>query len=137
MSENMKNERKRFDKHIRAAFRGEKTDRIVWQPRFPDWYDHNHIWGLNETNYKSSTKTEIPREFWGADLLDCYDLFDASPRYFGEGWPGLGQWPPYKPFDLGPGVWERMHIFYTEENPDADITHQWGTDDDPRKELHQ
>jgi hypothetical protein len=117
-----------FDERIRAVFNDKSVEKTVWQPRFPDWYDHNHIWELNEQNHTNITKTSIPREFWGADPLECYELFQASPRYFGEGWPGLGQWPPFAPINLGQGVWPRMNIFYTEETPDAEIIHQWGTD---------
>ena len=128
MDENQQTDLRPFDERIRATFRGETMEKVVWQPRFPDWYDHNHIWKLTEQNHDQLTKTQIPKEFWGADPLGCYDLFQGCPRYFGEGWPGLGQWPPYAPFDLGPGVWPRMNIFYAEETLDSEVEHQWGTD---------
>jgi hypothetical protein len=130
MSDNIPSDHPPFDVRIRATFHDKSVGQTVWQPRFPDWYIHNHIWALNEQNHTKLIMTLIPREFWGADPIECYDIFQASPRYFGEGWPGLGDWPPFAPFGLRSGFLSRMSIFYCEETPDAEIMHQWGTDNE-------
>jgi len=58
-----------------AAFRGERTDEVVWQPRLAHWY---------EVNKRRGT---LPERYRDMDLLRIYDEIGATPRsyhYFNE-----------------------------------------------------
>jgi len=55
---------------ILAVFRGEKTDKVVWQPRIDHWYDVNKALGT------------LPERYKGKELLEIYDDLGASPRTY-------------------------------------------------------
>lgn len=55
---------------ILAVFRGEKVDKVVWQPRIDHWYDVNKALGT------------LPEKYRGKELLEIYDDLGASPRTY-------------------------------------------------------
>jgi len=55
---------------ILAVFRGEKIDKVVWQPRIDHWYDVNKALGT------------LPERYEGKGLLEIYDDLGASPRTY-------------------------------------------------------
>ncbi len=107
---------KTFAVRQKATFRHESVEHIVWQPRFSDWYHQNHIIQLHkdmspDQAAKLATKCpDLPREVYGMEQWEVYDYLDASPRYPGECWPGMG-------------------FFYDKGNPAADIKHKTVTDE--------
>ncbi|HMF34744.1 MAG TPA: hypothetical protein VKK79_25200 [Candidatus Lokiarchaeia archaeon] len=106
-----------FEERELATFRHEPVERIVWQPRFSDWYRQNHIHELrrdmpSERIAELASKCpDLPPDVYGMEEVEIYDFLNASPRYPGECWPSMG-------------------FFYTKGNPDADIQHEWVTDPD-------
>lgn len=53
-----------------AVFRGERTGRVLWQPRLEYWYNYNLAAGT------------MPPHLQGMSLYDLYDYCHASVRYF-------------------------------------------------------
>jgi hypothetical protein len=106
---------KTFAERQDRTFRHQPVDKIVWQPRFSDWYRQNHIIKLRRSMTPDQIATfqlkcpDLPPDVYGLELDEVYDYLDASPRYPGECWPGIS-------------------FFHTEGNPDADIKHSWTTD---------
>jgi hypothetical protein len=72
-----------------ATLRHESHDRIVFQPRFMFWYSGNQVYSLTEAN-AGNAPSDVPRKYWGQEIIDIYDDLDASPRYAGEVLPGVG-----------------------------------------------
>ncbi len=113
----MKSSIRTFEERERATFRHESVERIVWQPRFSDWYRQNHIHQLRKDMPPVKIAElapmcpDLPPEIFGMEHVEVYDFLNASPRYPGECWPGIG-------------------FFYTKGNPDAKIDHKWVTDPD-------
>lgn len=105
-----------FVERQNATFRHERVERIVWQPRFSDWYAQNHIHNLRRDMTPEQIKTlafrcpDLPKEVYGMELDEIYDYLHASPRYPGECWPTIG-------------------FFQISGNPDAQIESQWATDE--------
>jgi hypothetical protein len=106
---------KTFEKRQIDTFRHKKVDKIVWQPRFSDWYGQNHIHQLRKGMAPDQIKKlapkcpDLPPEIYGMEHVEVYDYLNASPRYPGECWPSMG-------------------FFGTLHNPDAKIEHRWNTD---------
>ncbi len=106
-----------FEERQRATFRHDPVERIVWQPRFSDWYRQNHIHQLRKDMPPAKIAElapkcpDLPSEIYGMEEVEVYDFLNASPRYPGECWPGIG-------------------FFWTMGNPAADIKHEWVTDAD-------
>jgi len=57
---------------ILATFRGEPTDRIVWQPRLEHWYHYNRKMG------------SLPERYAEMELVEVYDDVGCSIRYAGR-----------------------------------------------------
>jgi hypothetical protein len=93
------------------------VERIVWQPRFSDFYHQNHIYELKKgMTLKDVAKfnikcSDLPPEIYGMEHVEIYDYLNASPRYPGECWPSMG-------------------FFGHTPNPNPDIQHKWNTDKD-------
>nr|MDO8118057.1 hypothetical protein [Candidatus Sigynarchaeota archaeon] len=100
-----------FEERQIATFKHEPVERVVWQPRFSDWYHQNHIHALkpsiSDADYaKQGFKCpDLPREVFGMEPWEIYDFLNASPRYPGECWGGMG-------------------FFSTRGNPNAGIKHE-------------
>ncbi len=111
------NDIRTFEERQLATFKHEPVERIVWQPRFSDWYIQNHIYQLRpDMNPKQLASynlkcPDLPTEIYGMELVEIYDYLEASPRYPGECWPSMG-------------------FFGTKSNPDADIQHHYRTDEE-------
>lgn len=75
-----------------ATFAYKPVERIVWQPRFSDWYHQNHIFQLKKSEYprKDLKCPDLDQAVYGMELHEIYEYLDASPRYPGECWPMLG-----------------------------------------------
>lgn len=105
-----------FEERQKATFRHEPVERIVWQPRFSDWYGQNHVFQLQrdmppeKISALVSKCPDLPEDIYGMEAWEIYDFLNASPRYPGECWPG-------------------MFFFYDKGNPDVKIEHQWVTDE--------
>ncbi|MFX0099873.1 MAG: uroporphyrinogen decarboxylase family protein [Candidatus Hodarchaeota archaeon] len=105
-----------FEERQKATFEHKSVERIVWQPRFSDWYGKNCIHQLRpsmspEELAKFNLKCpDLPKAIFGMDHVEVYDYLNASPRYPGECWPGMG-------------------FFYSKPNPDAEITRKTVIDD--------
>jgi hypothetical protein len=114
----MTNEKKTFAARQKATFQHKPVERIVWQPRFSDWYHQNHVLQLRKDMSadqiaKLVTKCpDLPKDIYGMEPWEIYDYLDASPRYPGECWGGMG-------------------FFYDKGNTDADakIEHKTTTDE--------
>ena len=106
-----------FEQRELATFRHEPVERIVWQPRFSDWYRKNNIHQLKrdmplERIAELAPKCpDLPPDIYGMEEVEVYDYLNASPRYPGECWPSMG-------------------FFGTTGNPNAQIEHRWATDPD-------
>ncbi|MHA1371274.1 MAG: hypothetical protein ACTSWN_13710 [Promethearchaeota archaeon] len=106
-----------FKNRTRDTFRKKSIEKIVWQPRFSDWYNQNRIISLKKDHCQSQTCAnelkcpDIPENIFGMEPVEIYDYLNASPRYPGECWPG-------------------MHFFDNEPDPDAEIKHKWFYDCD-------
>ncbi len=105
-----------FEERQISTFKGEKVERIVWQPRFSDWYRINKIHKLkpnmseeklNNLNLKC---TDLPREVFGLELAEVYDYLEASARYIYEIFPIL-------------------NLFHKKKDRDANIEHKYYRDD--------
>jgi hypothetical protein len=94
-----------FEQRQIATFRHQTVERIVWQPRFSDWYRQNHIYSLRRwMSPKRIAKLapkcpDLPREIYGMKRVQIYDYLEASPRYQGECWP-IGFFSPIPNLDL-------------------------------------
>jgi len=53
---------------ILALFRGDRTGKVVWQPRIENWYNVNQAHGT------------APENYYGKSLLEVYDELGCSPR---------------------------------------------------------
>lgn len=102
------------DRQIKT-FKHEPVDKIVWQPRFSDWYNQNHVLQLRRDMDPGRVAAlaarcpDLPPAIYGMEEWEVYDHLDASPRYPGECWRGMG-------------------FFHAIPAPDAGITHHWATD---------
>jgi hypothetical protein len=112
----MSNSVRTFEERQISTFRHEKVERIVWQPRFSDWYVQNHVRQLKKGMSPEEVASlvtkcpDLPPDVYGLEQWEIYDFLNASPRYMGECWPGLG-------------------FFYDRPDPDANIKHEWVTDE--------
>ncbi|MHA1997385.1 MAG: hypothetical protein ACTSU9_04645 [Promethearchaeota archaeon] len=112
----MENGIRSFAERQDSTFKHENVERIVWQPRFSDWYWQNHINRLHPGIPDEKLATfdfkcpDLDRQIFGMEQWEIYDYLGASPRYPGECWPG-------------------MFFFYQEANPDADIVEKYIKDD--------
>ena len=104
-----------FEERQIATFKHQPVERIVWQPRFSDWYLQNHIAKLKpELSDQELSKfhfhcPDLPKEIFGMARDEIYDYLNASPRYIGECWSGL-------------------QLFYATEDKESDIKHKYHTD---------
>lgn len=70
---------------VRAIFRKQRIDRVVWQPRISHWYNMNlaRIMGQPVTG-PETTYPLIPQDLRGASRPDCYRRLGCSMRYPAE-----------------------------------------------------
>jgi hypothetical protein len=99
------------------TFAHKNVEQIVWQPRFSDWYHQNHIHQLRRSMTPEEIKRlapkcpDLPPEIYGMELDEVYRYLNASARYPGEIFPGVG-------------------FFDYIGNPDANIKHESYIDDE-------
>ncbi|GAB4317092.1 MAG: hypothetical protein Kow0069_19630 [Promethearchaeota archaeon] len=105
-----------FVERQEATFRHEPVERVVWQPRFSDWYAKNHVYQLRRDMAAEQVAElaphcpDLPPEVYGMEHVEVYDHLNASPRYPGECWPG-------------------MNFFSPVADPSADLRHRWWTNE--------
>ena len=99
-----------FEERQIATFKHGQVERIVWQPRFSDWYHQNNIIRLRKGMVQGDSGQfrlkcpDLPENIFGMEQSEIYEYINASPRYPGECWPGMG-------------------FFFTKNNPDVEIKH--------------
>ncbi|HME51579.1 MAG TPA: hypothetical protein VKM55_05135 [Candidatus Lokiarchaeia archaeon] len=115
------NDVRTFEERQKATFRHEPVERIVWQPRFGDWYYQNNILklrrGMSADQVAGLVRKcpDLPEAIYGMEPWEIYDFLNASPRYTGECWGGMG-------------------FFFTKSNPDVKIEHKYTTDEKGNRE---
>ncbi|MBS3812895.1 hypothetical protein KGY64_03635 [Candidatus Bipolaricaulota bacterium] len=85
---------------ILSLFRGEKSEKIVWQPRIENWYNVNHAHGT------------LPPKHSGKSLIEVYDDLGCSPRPYLIPYPspedlrseGTDKWKGFSPQDVPPVI---------------------------------
>lgn len=82
-----------FRQRLISIFKGEKTDRIVWQPRIYYWFYGNRLENRLPEGYKDKTFLNemyrviqayygnVPEEYKNKSMIEIYKELNASPRY--------------------------------------------------------
>ena len=79
-----------------STFKHKPVERVVWQPRFSDWYYQNHIPQLKKSMSEEEIAKfnlrcpDLPKDIFGMEHSEIFQYLSASARYIEEIYPMLG-----------------------------------------------